>query len=118
MDAATIALVVLPLLLVQLGLMAYALYDLFQEDRRVRGDSKAMWACIIVFVNGFGPLLYLFLGRDESRGVALERTAEDATAAGAPGASTSILASWPRLAASTEAAVTISGLTKRYRGGI
>ena len=118
MDAATIALVLVPLLLVQLGLMAYALYDLFQEDRRVRGDSKAMWAIIVVFVNGFGPLLYLFLGRDESRGVAAEATTASATAAGTGASTAAILASWPRLGASTEAAVTISGLTKRYRGGI
>lgn len=115
MDAATIALVVLPLVLLELGLIAYALYDLFQEDRRVRGDSKALWAIIIFFVSGIGPLLYLFLGRDESRGVALETTA----GATAPSASTAaILASWPRLATSAEAAVTTSGLTKRYGGGI
>jgi ABC-2 type transport system ATP-binding protein len=116
MDATTLALVVLPLLLLQFGLLGYALYDLFQEDRRVRGDSKVMWALIILFVNLVGPLIYLFLGRDESRGVALE-----ATAAGAPtqGASTAaILASWPRLESTTEAAVTTSGLTKRYRGGV
>jgi ABC-2 type transport system ATP-binding protein len=116
MDATTLALVVLPLLLLQFGLLGYALYDLFQEDRRVRGDSKVMWALIILFVNLVGPLIYLFLGRDESRGVALE-----ATAAGAPtqGSSTAaILASWPRLESTTEAAVTTSGLTKRYRGGV
>ncbi len=116
MDATTLALVVLPLLLLQFGLLGYALYDLFQEDRRVRGDSKVMWALIILFVNVVGPLIYLFLGRDESRGVALEATA---TGAPAPGSSTAaILASWPRLESTTEAAVTTSGLTKRYRGGV
>ena len=40
MNAATIALIVLPFLILQVGLMAYALFDLFQEDRRVRGDNK------------------------------------------------------------------------------
>jgi hypothetical protein len=43
MDATTIALII-PLLILRYGLMLYALYDLFQEDRRVRGDSKIMWA--------------------------------------------------------------------------
>jgi ABC-2 type transport system ATP-binding protein len=115
MDATTVAFVVLPLVLLELGLMAYALYDLFQEDRRVRGDSKAMWAIIVVFFNGIGPIVYLFLGRDESRGVATEGGA-GATASGESAAA--ILASWPRLDASTEAAVVTIGLTKRYRGGI
>ena len=68
MDAATIALVVVPLLLLQLGLMLFALYDLFQEDRRVRGD-KIIWALVIAFVNVIGPLIYFFVGRDDSRGV-------------------------------------------------
>ena len=51
MDATTIALVLVPVLILQVGLMLYALYDLFQEDRRVRGDSKIVWALIIFFVN-------------------------------------------------------------------
>ena len=41
MDAATIALIVIPLVILELGLMLYALYDLFGEDRRVRGDRRA-----------------------------------------------------------------------------
>jgi ABC-2 type transport system ATP-binding protein len=118
MDAATLALVVLPLLIVQFGLIAYALYDLFQEDRRVRGDSKPFWALVIFMVNMIGPLIYLFVGRDESRGVAAEAAAEE-TGEPAAGASTAaILAGWPRLADSSEPAVATTGLTKRYRGGV
>jgi ABC-2 type transport system ATP-binding protein len=113
MDAPTVALVVVPFLIIQVGLMLFALYDLFQEDRRVRGDSKVMWALIIFFANVIGPLIYFFVGRDESRG------AETAGVASAPTESIArILATWPRLAADTDAAVSTTGLTKRYSGGV
>jgi ABC-2 type transport system ATP-binding protein len=112
MDAPTIALVVLPLLLLELSLMGYALYDLFQEDRRVRGE-KIIWALVIVFVNVVGPLIYLFVGRDESRG------AETGGVGSAPSASiAAILATWPALSATQDAAVTTTNLTKRYGAGI
>jgi len=113
MDAATVALIVIPLALLELGLMLYALYDLFQEDRRVRGDSKIMWALIIAFVNGLGPLIYFFVGRDDSRGAATSQL---------PAASTDsiarILATWPALPATPDAAVSTTGLTKRYGAGV
>jgi ABC-2 type transport system ATP-binding protein len=110
MDAVTIALVVVPLLLLQLGLMLFALYDLFQEDRRVRGD-KIIWALVIAFVNVIGPLIYFFAGRDDSRGV------ETGGVSAAPSASIAgILATWPTLSESTDAAVATVGLTKRYGG--
>ncbi len=113
MDAATIALVVVPFLIIQVGMMLFALYDLFQEDRRVRGDSKAMWALIIFLVNVIGPLIYFFVGRDESRG----------TETGGIGATPTepisrILATWPRLDAGTDAAIVTTGLTKRYGAGL
>ena len=113
MDAGTIALVVVPFLIIQVGMMLFALYDLFQEDRRVRGDSKAMWALIIFLVNVIGPLIYFFVGRDESRG----------TETGGVGATPTepisrILATWPRLDAGTDAAVVTTGLTKRYGAGL
>ncbi len=113
LDPQTIALLIIPYVIVQVGLMAYALYDLFQEDRRVKGDSKIMWALIIFFVNVIGPLIYLFVGRDESRGAA---TSESQGPAGETIGR--ILATWPRLEASSEAAITTTGLTKRYSGGV
>jgi ABC-2 type transport system ATP-binding protein len=113
MDATTIALAVIPLLILELGLLLFALYDLFQEDRRVRGDSKIMWALIIGFIQILGPLLYFFIGRDESRGV------ETGGLRSGPSESIArILATWPRLAETTDAAITTTGLTKRYGGGV
>ncbi|HJX67473.1 MAG TPA: ATP-binding cassette domain-containing protein [Candidatus Limnocylindrales bacterium] len=112
MDAPTIALVLVPLIILELSLMGYALYDLFQEDRRVRGD-KIIWALVIVFVNVIGPLIYLFVGRDESRGT------ETGGVGSAPSASiAAILATWPALSATQDASVTITNLTKRYGAGI
>jgi ABC-2 type transport system ATP-binding protein len=112
MDAPTIALVVVPFLIIQIGLMLYALYDLFQEDRRVKGD-KIIWALVIAFVNIIGPLVYFFVGREESRG------AETGGVSSAPSASiATILATWPTLSATQDAGVVTTNLTKRYGGGI
>jgi len=52
-----------PLVVVQLALMALALRDLLNEDRRVRGGNKGIWACVIVFGQLLGPLAYLAFGR-------------------------------------------------------
>ena len=53
----------IPLIVVQLGLMVLALRDLLREDRRVRGGNKGVWAVMIVFFEILGPLLYLSVGR-------------------------------------------------------
>ena len=54
-----------PIVVIQLGLMIAALYDLEPEERRVRGGSKLVWALVIVLVNILGPILYFAIGRDE-----------------------------------------------------
>ena len=56
----------LPIVVIQLGLMIAALYDLEREDRRVRGGSKLVWGFVIVFVNVVGPILYFVAGREEA----------------------------------------------------
>jgi ABC-2 type transport system ATP-binding protein len=118
MDVTTIALVVLPFLIVQVGLMLYALYDLFQEDRRVRGD-KIIWALVIAFVNIIGPLIYFFVGRDESRGAETGGAGATGGVSAAPAESIArILATWPRLTEGTDAAISTTGLSKRYPQGV
>ena len=112
---AMLALLIVPVLVVQVGLLAYALYDLFQEDRRVRGDSKVMWAVIIAMVNLIGPLLYFFVGRDDSRGAA---TTEGQSAAAPSESIARILATWPSLPESADAAIQPTGLSKRYGAGV
>jgi hypothetical protein len=55
-----------PIVIIQIGLMIAALYDLEKEERRVRGGSKLVWALVIVFVNVVGPLVYLIAGREDA----------------------------------------------------
>ena len=53
----------LPVLLIQIGLMIAALLDL-RKQPATRGP-KWLWVVIIVFVNLIGPILYFVLGRQE-----------------------------------------------------
>jgi ABC-2 type transport system ATP-binding protein len=119
LDPQTIALLVIPFVIIQVGLMLYALYDLFQADRRVKGD-KIIWALVIAFANIVGPLIYFFVGRDESRGAEADFGVRRPTSAEPI---EKILATWPKLApASTtgapEMAISTTGLSKRYSGGV
>ena len=56
----------IPLVLLQLGLLAVGLYDLTRPDRRVRGGNKLVWGIVIVFGQLLGPLMYFLFGREES----------------------------------------------------
>lgn len=53
-----------PLALVQIGLMAAALYDLVKRER-VKGGSKLLWGIVAVVLGIIGPILYFVLGREE-----------------------------------------------------
>jgi len=53
----------IPLALLQLALMIVALVDLIRR-KRTKGP-KWVWALAIVFVNFFGPIVYLLFGREE-----------------------------------------------------
>ena len=56
----------IPLIVLQLALMAAALYDLTRPERRVKGGNKWVWAFVIVLGELIGPLVYFFLGREDS----------------------------------------------------
>jgi hypothetical protein len=53
----------IPILLLQLALMIFALVDLIRRER-TKGP-KWLWALIIVFVNLIGPILYFSIGRED-----------------------------------------------------
>jgi hypothetical protein len=53
----------IPVLVIQLGLVAAALLDLVKRER-TRGP-KWMWVLIILFVNLIGPIIYFLVGRED-----------------------------------------------------
>jgi hypothetical protein len=65
MNETQLLLLIIPVLIVQLGLLIIALRDLLRPERKVRGESKLMWGIIIVVINIIGPILYLAVGRQE-----------------------------------------------------
>jgi hypothetical protein len=60
-----ILLLLLPIAIIEIGLILVALRDLLRPERRVRGDSKLMWGILIVVIGMLGPILYLTVGRRE-----------------------------------------------------
>ncbi|OGD10953.1 MAG: transcriptional regulator [Candidatus Aminicenantes bacterium RBG_13_62_12] len=58
-----ILLLLIPVIIIQVGLMIVALTDLIKRER-TRGP-KWVWALVIVLVNIFGPVAYLLFGREE-----------------------------------------------------
>jgi hypothetical protein len=62
----SLLLILLPLVVIELGLIVFSLVDLFKSERRVVGDNKLVWALIIVLVGTIGPIVYLLVGRKQS----------------------------------------------------
>lgn len=56
----------IPLIILQVTLMAIGLWDLTRPDRRVKGGNKVVWGVVIVAFQMLGPLAYFLFGRDES----------------------------------------------------
>ena len=63
-DFGLVAVILLPLVFIQLILILVALRDLLRPERQVKGGNKWLWALIIVFGELLGPLLYFALGRE------------------------------------------------------
>jgi hypothetical protein len=55
----------IPLIAIQLVLVAIGLYDLTRPDRRVKGGNKLAWGIVIVVGELLGPILYFLVGREE-----------------------------------------------------
>jgi len=63
MNLTQVLALVAPLILIQLVLMVLALRDLLRPERRVLGNSKALWVVVIVLGEMLGPILYFAAGR-------------------------------------------------------
>ena len=57
-------LLVIPLILVELGLMIFALVDLVRRPK-VKGNNKWLWGILVFGIGIIGPLIYFMLGREE-----------------------------------------------------
>jgi hypothetical protein len=55
----------IPLLLLELALLAIALVDLVRREH-VTGGNKVVWIIVIILVNIIGPIIYLIFGRKEA----------------------------------------------------
>ncbi len=65
MDSQMVLLVV-PLVALELGLLIWALYDLTRPGRKVRWDSKVLWAVVVIVIGIVGPIVYFLFGREET----------------------------------------------------
>lgn len=58
--------VLIPLLIVELGLLAFTLYHIFTHDHYKRGN-RMLWVVVaIVGMQFIGPILYFLLGKEEN----------------------------------------------------
>ncbi len=55
----------IPLVLIQIGLLIFALLDLVKRPQEALNGSKVMWVLIIALVNVIGPILYFIVGRKD-----------------------------------------------------
>jgi len=54
-----------PIAVIEFALLAFALRDLINPERRVKGGNKLAWAIAIVIFGFIGPLAYFVVGRED-----------------------------------------------------
>ena len=64
MDAASLLKVIWPLVVLQLSIQLYSLYDLFKK-KSTKNLSVIIWVLIIVLGQILGSVVYLIFGRSE-----------------------------------------------------
>jgi hypothetical protein len=62
----TLLLALIPLVLLDLGMVIFCIIDLYKPDRRVRGGNKLVWLLVILLVSTLGWIIYLLAGREEA----------------------------------------------------
>ena len=63
-DLARLLPLLIPIVLLELGLLVWALLDVIRRER-VRGGNKVIWILVIVLINIIGPIVYFIFGREE-----------------------------------------------------
>lgn len=54
----------IPLVIAQYGLMAYAIYHILTHNTYKRGN-RAVWLVVSILFNFVGPILYFVLGKED-----------------------------------------------------
>ncbi len=56
----------IPLVVVQFGLLAYTLYHIFTHKTYKRGNRTVWLVVTLVLMNFVGPILYFLLGKEDA----------------------------------------------------
>ena len=64
MELGQLLALLIPIVLLELGLLVWALLDVIRRER-VRGGNKVVWILVIVLINIIGPIVYFIFGREE-----------------------------------------------------
>lgn len=56
----------IPLVIVQFGLLAYTLYHIFTHTTYKHGNRTLWVVIVLVFMNYVGPILYFLLGKEDA----------------------------------------------------
>jgi hypothetical protein len=54
----------IPVFIIEVALIVIALLDLFKREG-MNSTTRLIWVFVIVLINLFGPLVYLFFGRKD-----------------------------------------------------
>ncbi|MCK5761995.1 MAG: PLDc N-terminal domain-containing protein [Candidatus Izimaplasma sp.] len=57
-------LLIIPIILIDLIFRIYAIVDIINEERKVKGGNKVIWIIVIAIVN-YGWVIYFVFGKDE-----------------------------------------------------
>ena len=63
-DMAQLLPLLIPIVLLELGLLVWALLDIIRRER-VKGGNKVVWILVVVLINIIGPIVYFLFGREE-----------------------------------------------------
>jgi len=64
MEIGKLLALLIPVILLELGLLVWALLDVIRRER-VRGGNKVVWILVIVLINLIGPIIYFLFGRED-----------------------------------------------------
>jgi hypothetical protein len=64
MEIGKLLALLIPVILLELGLLVWALLDVIRRER-VKGGNKVVWILVIVLINIIGPIVYFIFGREE-----------------------------------------------------